>query len=161
MGVVIGVIVGLVAAILSICMVRRRHGLPPLNWSVQAWRVSSIVVGKPVCPTTGKEPVEAKPSFTVSREFQKAEAMAHMQQARVQTHERARRDSGGPLSPGELGGGEGDTHDESPVGAARQWLSGSVLRALEHDSEQFGMSGGEISTALTGERVGRARELAC
>ena len=65
------------------------------------------------------------------------------------------------MSPGELGGGEGDTHDESPVGAARQWLSGSVLRALEHDSEQFGMSGGEISTALTGERVGRARELAC
>ena len=105
--------------------------------------------------------MEAKPSFTVSREFQKAEAMAHVQQASVQTHERARRDSGGPLSPGELGGGEGDTHDESPVGAARQWLSGSVLRALEHDSEQFGMSGGEISTALTGERVGRARELAC
>ena len=57
-------------------------------------------------------------------------------QARVQTHERAIRDSGGSLSPGELGGGEGDTHDESPVGAARQWVSGSVIRALEHDSEK-------------------------
>ena len=159
MGVVIGVIVGLVAAILGICMVRRRHGLPPLNWSVHAWRVSSIVVGKPVCPTTGKEPVEAKPSFTASREFQKAEAMAHVQQARVHGYERAIRDSGDGSVPGGLGGGEAETHNESPAGSAR--LSVKVVNAVRHDAEQFGMSGGESSTALTGERVGRARELAC
>uniref|UniRef100_A0A7S3W8R0 Uncharacterized protein n=1 Tax=Emiliania huxleyi TaxID=2903 RepID=A0A7S3W8R0_EMIHU len=101
------------------------------------------------------EPVKAEPSFTASREFQRAEAMAHVQQARVHAYERAIRDSGDGSVPGGLGGGAAETH------SARQWLSGKVANAVRHDAEQFGMSGGESSTALTGERVGRARELGC
>ena len=45
---------------------------------------------------------------------------------------------------------------ESPIGAARQWLSNNVI-----DAEQFGISGGESSTAFASEGIGRARELAC
>jgi len=101
------------------------------------------------------EPVKAEPSFTASREFQRAEAMAHVQQARVHAYERAIRDSGDGSVPGGLGGGAAETH------SARQWLSGKVANAVRHDAEQFGMSGGESSAALTGERVGRARELGC
>uniref|UniRef100_A0A3B4WXA8 Uncharacterized protein n=1 Tax=Seriola lalandi dorsalis TaxID=1841481 RepID=A0A3B4WXA8_SERLL len=59
---------------------------------------------------TALMPVKAEPCFTASREFQRAEAMAHVQQARVHAYERAIRDSGDGSVPGGLGGGAAGTH---------------------------------------------------
>jgi len=146
-------------------------------------------------PTTAK--LQAEPSFTASREFRKAEAMAHVQQARVRAREAAARESGhGPLSrprvvclaapavdpctgavlksslvgrfvdvtlrssggsSGESAAGGAAPRDENPVGAAREWLSGKMIKALRRDAEHFG---GESSAALASERVARARDQA-
>ena len=95
--------------------------------------------------TTHLEPVPVTsraPSFTTSRELQKEEGLAH---------------SGvGTAAEDEL-----VPEGESPIGAARQWLSNNVITALRRDAEQFGISGGESSTAFASEGIGRARELAC
>ena len=149
-------------------------------------------------PTTAK--LQAEPSYTASREFRKAEAMAHVQQARVRAREAAARESGdGPSSSaprprvvclaapavdpctgavlksslvgrfvdvtlrssggssGEGAAGGAAPRDENPVGAAREWLSGKMIKALRRDAEHFG---GESSAALASERVARARDQA-